>query len=610
MKKAKIAHGEASPDTSSDKDASLEQTVAAGDTAQQRDTSPADSPEHTATTEAQAGRGNKSVGVRCRRMLSLAGRRPKVAVAAAVIVVLVAVGSVPLTRYTLLGFLLQRNYTVRVTDAVTHKPVTEATVLLDGKTVTTNANGDAKLKIHVGYRALHIRKAYYADLSRTILIPVGSKNSVSFMLHATGRQVPIVLLNTISGAPVGNALVQAGSAQARTDKSGKATIVLPVGKDTVSASITATGYNTLATKVQVTASTVPENTFKLTPAGKIYFLSKLSGTIDVVKTNLDGTDRQTVLAGTGDEDDGNTVLFVSPDWKYIALQSKRSAGGNPELNLIDTTNNDHVTNIDKGNAFFSPIGWLKDDFVYTVYRNDVPENQPKHASIKSFDAQKLSLSVIDNTNATAQDPRYGNADESYVFAYVFAGQLLYAKNWSSISLANMQGQQNTLVMVNGDGTDKRTIGHVNATDTRYVQVSLRNPQTAMLSTYQFINSIQSYNFIDEAGNLKPSNDQSVNDTFYEQQKGYFISPSTQLTAWTEERDGKNVLLVGNESGEDGKIIVSLDEAYTLYGWYTDGYLLVSKSGSELYILSATGGTPLKISDYHNPYHRYNGYGGY
>jgi hypothetical protein len=34
-----------------------------------------------------------------------------------------------------------------------------------------------------------------------------------------------------------------------------------------------------------------------------------------------------------------------------------------------------------------------------------------------------------------------------------------------------------------------------------------------------------------------------------------------------------------------------------YNWYNDQYLLVSKGDSELYIMPATGGTPLKITNY-------------
>jgi len=40
--------------------------------------------------------------------------------------------------------------------------------------------------------------------------------------------------------------------------------------------------------VQVTDQAVPANTFSVTPAGKLYFLSKRTGQINVMKSDLDG----------------------------------------------------------------------------------------------------------------------------------------------------------------------------------------------------------------------------------------------------------------------------------------------------------------------------------
>ena len=70
----------------------------------------------------------------------------------------------------------------------------------------------------------------------------------------------------------------------------------------------------------------------------------------------------------------------------------------------------------------------------------------------------------------------------------------------------------------------------------------------------------------------------------------------------------NTLFIGDSSGGSGKQIATLSD-YDTYGWYTDDYLLVSKNGSELYIMPVSGGTPIKISDYNKPAQNFNGYGG-
>jgi hypothetical protein len=73
-------------------------------------------------------------------------------------------------------------------------------------------------------------------------------------------------------------------------------------------------------------------------------------------------------------------------------------------------------------------------------------------------------------------------------------------------------------------------------------------------------------------------------------------------------DGKYNLFVGNQLGDDKKSVGTLGD-YNTYGWYTDNYLLVSKSSSELYIMPKNGGAALKISDYFKPSQYFSGYGG-
>ena len=89
------------------------------------------------------------------------------------------------------------------------------------------------------------------------------------------------------------------------------------------------------------------------------------------------------------------------------------------------------------------------------------------------------------------------------------------------------------------------------------------------------------------------------------------SPNGKTNFWSEERDGKNVLFIGDADAENSKEIATLSE-YVPYGWFTDDYVLVSKNGSELYIMGRDGikpgDVPTKISDYHRPSYNFTGYG--
>ena len=203
------------------------------------------------------------------------------------------------------------------------------------------------------------------------------------------------MLNKITNAPLDNALVTVAGTESRTDKNGQTTIVLPADKSTISGTVTGSGYNSASVTVQITTKPVSANTFELTPAGQIYFLSNASGNIDVVKTNLDGTGRQTVLAGTGSEDPNNTLLLATRDWKDLALLSQRS-GTKASLYLISTSD-DKLSVIDSGNADFTPIGWYNHYFLYDVVRNSVPTSQTGHEELKSYNADTGQVSIIDQS---------------------------------------------------------------------------------------------------------------------------------------------------------------------------------------------------------------------
>ncbi len=101
----------------------------------------------------------------------------------------------------------------------------------------------------------------------------------------------------------------------------------------------------------------------------------------------------------------------------------------------------------------------------------------------------------------------------------------------------------------------------------------------------------------------------TNQTFTSGYPTYLLSPSGNKTFWSVYADGKNNLRVGDQSGQGAKTI-SGESDYSPYGWFGDGYLLVSKNSSELYIMAADGSSrPYKISNYYKPQVSYRGYGG-
>ncbi|HSX36699.1 MAG TPA: hypothetical protein VLG13_01085 [Patescibacteria group bacterium] len=544
---------------------------------------------------------------RLKRFLHLYRVKPKLLWPLTVLAVLFVVLGVPQTRYPVLGLALSKDYKVEVLDNTTGRPITNADIEVAGKKAKTDNKGQATLHARVGHTTLKVSKSYYKGYSQPVTVGLFVHSAPwKATLQATGRQVPVEIVNKITGKPVEDALIKVADAQARTDKNGKATVVVPVGKATLAGSVGGNGYNQANIKLKVTDQASAENTFQITPAGKVYFLSKLSGKIDVVKTDLDGSNRETVLAGTGSEDDTGTVLLASRDWKYLALLAKRDSNL-PKLYLISTAN-DKLSTIDEGNASFDLIGWHNGYFAYIVNRNGVSNWQSNAVSIKSFNAQTGALTALDSTSASGT----GNADAQYeaIFksnAYLLGDSLVYTKTWYQYpGYLSVAGKKNTLNSVGLDGSNKKVISSLDANNSYFGSVAQGSPYELFVQVSGIDGSTSFYD-LDSSGHYTKSTS-ITQDSFFKTYPTYLLSPSGKQVFWSEQRDGKNSLLVGDAEAENGKAVANLSD-YNTYGWYTDGYLLVSKNSSELYIMPVGGGTALKVSDYHKPALSYIGYGG-
>jgi hypothetical protein len=551
---------------------------------------------------------------RIERLKSWYLERKRWTIPASVILLILILAGLPFTRYNLAGLVIKKDFSIRLLDDTTKTPVSGVTVTIGGK--SAESDGTGKVTVHgvkVGSRNFIITKKYYASGEANLLVPILKQKQVpEIEMTATGRQVKVTVHNLINKNLLSDVDIDVAGISAKTDKNGSATIVLPAGISEQKASLSLKGFNDSKATVKVSNDKIQENDFNLTPAGKVYFLSKLSGKIDVVKTNLDGTDRQTVLAGTGREDDNGTVLLASRDWKYLALLSRR-AGDNDSLYLIDTSD-DSLSTIDQGDADFTLAGWAGDSFVYTVTRNSVQQWQANREILKSYNAQTKRITPLDQTNASGTSPS-DFLSESFGNVYAYDSQLYYTKGWNqSFAYSNpseIQSKSATFNSIKADGTSKRTIRsftlQTGPNTPLFVGLDVRfeNPEKIELSFYD---GSQTQFYVYANGQVKSDSSITADSFYAASYPTYLESPSADQTFWGESRDGKNTLFLGDEDGQDGKQIATLSD-YSTYGWYTDNYLLVSKNSSELYAMSKDGKNVIKIADYHKPALSFPGYGG-
>ncbi|MGD8373702.1 MAG: hypothetical protein PVI21_02485 [Candidatus Woesebacteria bacterium] len=504
--------------------------------------------------------------------------------------------AIPTTRYGILGSVIKKDVTLSVIDSETKKPVTEARIDLAGQSVTTDSDGNALFKgVSVGRYTATITKNYYSGAHAQVNVWILKNPEVDqVQLIAAGRQVPVKVMNTITKAPIENVAIVTSENSAKTDENGEAIIVLPAEKTEVDATISMDGYNELSTKVKVTEDMNDSNSFNLTPSGKVYFLSKRTGKLDVMKSNLDGTAAETVLAGTGNEEDWSTALIPSSDLKYLVLKARRE--NNIKLYLISTSN-DSLSVIDDGNdkVSFNTMGWSDDRFVYLEYNGYVERWESGQNVIKSFDANSKKLSVIDVAAANGDSGNY--AYEVYNNLAILKNSVVATKDWivGSGSSSILDGKKGVVVAMNADGSNVRTLKEVDTTNQTLITKQYNTDQLIIR-----LNSGTAVSYFWYSDGSVTSAPNITDSDWGRSYPDYILAPNKQKTFWSESRDGKQTLLLGDSLGGNSTVLLSGVE-YGAVGWYTDGYLLMSKDNSELYIMSVDGGNQFKMTDYQGVY---------
>ncbi len=545
----------------------------------------------------------------------------------AVLGALVILGAV--TVFTPLGYSVysfrQQDAKITVTDEYFNEPLSKVDITINGTKQTLDGESPYTIKLKPGKQTIKISKQYYEEkeINLTVKPFFGKVDEQAVSLKPTGIPVSIEIKHTINKDNLKDATLKYGESEVKTGEDGTAVAVLPADQEEIEATLSKEGFNEIKVKIKVPARDAKEEdrtfAYTLTPTGKIYFLSKRTGKVDVMKSNLDGTDQAVVLAATGNEDQNDTQLLASTDWKYLALKSRRE--GKYSKVYIINTQDDKLVAADEGEATFQTYGWIDHNFVYFVNRDVLPQNEKNR--LKSYNADTNKITLIDKseykTFAGVGPGRYGGGywytdrtlEQSFSSVILADKQIHYSKVYYGTGDPNFDGKDQ-FISVNPDGSNRKVVHEVdNRTTISTLDAYLWNPHEIYIRQGNSPNPALKY--LEYALGSSPRLSEvtaadeirKFEDLNY---PTYLESPSNKSTFWSEQRDGRSVMFVGNTGGEDGKEVANLQE-FNTFGWFTDDYLLVSKKSSELFILPVKGGEPIKITDYHRPAYDLRGYGG-
>lgn len=498
---------------------------------------------------------------------------------------LITIFAIPNTRYLILGKFIQNQYSFIVEDSATSQPVGGALITVNNQNLKTNSSGVAKIVLSLGKYNYKINKQYYVNKSGSIFVGLISNKSKPIKLLATGRQVTIKVINKISGMPIGGVVVNVLSGATTTNSSGIASVVLPTEANAYQAAFSLPSYNTVVTNISVT-SNPNTNLIKMVPIGKVYCLNNSYGAVNVVSSNLDGSNQQIIVKGTGQESLSNSKLLSSPDWKYLILETSRGVG-QPALYLINTSTN-KLTQIDGSNNIYKLIGWNKDLFVYDSLNSSLPTNSASREQIKSYNASTMQLNQLDSNLVNTSGSSF--AYQSFYNFDLLPNYLLYNTQWNSPSSFDLSTVSGTIRGIEPSGNNKKeyqsfasnTTGTIVAARYQVSSVYYSVPNTVL-------NQSAFYNYSD--GGV--SNDATINaSNFSQTYPEYYLSPSGEQSLWT---NGQGTYL-GDQIGLNQKTL-KVPTGYSAYGWFDNVYILLSKQ-NQLYIVTPDGSqNPVLIGSY-------------
>ena len=501
----------------------------------------------------------------------------------------------PTTRYRLAGLFTKHSFTVTVLDATTSSPVSDAQVSAGSISVVTNGNGQAVLpNLKPGTKLITVSKQYYDGEQAETLVPImKQKTTPTITLHATGSLVSISITNLITKQALGGVDIKAAGTEAHTDSTGHAVLALPLGINSQSASLTYANYADSSTNLGVTDGSVSQNNVTLTPTGKAYYVSQLKNLIDVVSANLDGSSPKVLLGGTGFENK-QTVLKVSPDGLYLGLIIRRTADPHSELYVINTSSG-QTSEIESGNAEYKIYGWAGDSLVYLKTFDNIQPWQKGKYVLKSYNATDQGTVVISQTAGV------GNAQNSaypvFGMVLVAGNQIIYGSSWTSAGNQTpslLTGKQNTLTTSSIDGSSQQIVASYDATSYS-ITYNQYAPNAVYLRRIAVSGAADQF-FSYTAGQAQPVAAQISLAQFQQAYPVYLSSPSGKQSLWVQPKSGQNNLLVGDAGAQNASTVLA-NTAFSAYGWATNQYLLISKTGA-LYSIGIGGGTPIKIANYY------------
>ncbi|HSX07879.1 MAG TPA: hypothetical protein VLG11_03205 [Candidatus Saccharimonadales bacterium] len=484
------------------------------------------------------------------------------------------VGAVPKLRYKVLNAAgVRASLSVAVLDNTTQLPLKNVTVSIEGRQASTDINGVAKVtNLRLGPATLTVQRIAFATTTQPVTVGWGSNPLGNVTLKAVGTQYIIKVTDYLSGKPLANVEATSNGIEALSDNTGKVTLTVD-NQDAVPVpvAIILNGYRT--EQLTLPAANSLTASVQLVTDRKVVFISKQSGHYDLYKVDVDGKNKQVLLAATGTENE-NISLLMSPDGTKAALVSTRDNSRDTDGYLLSTltlvsiadgatTTLDHAEQIQL-------VDWVDHRLIYDEAAAGASAANPQRYKLISYDystSSRIQLASANQFNGIA----------------TANGVVYYAVS------ATDPSAQASFNKIRPDGSGKQTIYNQEVWSvfrTDYGTFSLQTPSGW-------------YAYATGSGQLTKAGAPAAFVS-----RAYSDSPDGQRSLWVDTRDGQGVLLGFTLAGGKETTLQKQDGlTYPVY-WLSDDtviYSVVNRTETADYVLSLSGGTAHKVVDVTHTY---------
>lgn len=352
-----------------------------------------------------AGKPRRSFGEKCRAAL----KSPKfwLSLVGLLVLGLVVAWFVQPSRWWLANIFAPKNTITitTITPAVGEAKASKlrsVAITVNGNTYKTDDKGQVKIAdLPYGQASIKAVKAGFQTIDYGVTLDVdpffhafGGKaaddaaRAVELSMQATGMPIAFKAVDYLSGKPITDGEFAVSDVVAKPDKNGLVSLKVPgtdADKVTVSAAF---GGRYIDKKFEIALNSQNASDVAFVPGGKHYFVSKRDGVLTVYGSNLDGSDVQPIVVGTGQET--NEIAFaVSPDGKYGVLSSSRDGARDAKKNILQRVyvvdlSTKQLTRVDEGNTV-TYADWAGEKLVYTTTNYDA-SNGSYPTTLRSIDA--------------------------------------------------------------------------------------------------------------------------------------------------------------------------------------------------------------------------------